>query len=90
MAGGLAEEAGGVAGEEFAAAAGHEDARAHGDAQVAELRPAEDVFERQAGDSPVHQGGEVGGCPCCVDEQLRLLFGEDAAGAPKAVGDRRS
>jgi len=75
-------ERGGLAGEELGAAAGHEHSGVHGDPQAAELRPAKDVFQRQAGDSSVHHGGQVGRRPCGGDEQPRLVLGEDAAGGP--------
>jgi hypothetical protein len=42
----------------------YEDSGVHGYPQAAELRPAEDVLEGQAGGSPVHHGSEVGGRPC--------------------------
>src|SRR5664280_1952087 len=58
--------------------------------QAAELRPAEDVFEGQAGGSPVDHGGEIGSRPCRGDEQPRLVLGEDTAGGPKPGDDDRS
>src|SRR5664280_1952086 len=57
----------GLADEELGAPAGDEDAGVRGYPQAAELRPAEDVFEGQAGGSPVDHGGEVGWCPCRGD-----------------------
>ena len=86
VAGGTAGE-GGLADEELGAAAGYEDPGVHGDPQAAELRPAEDVFEGQAGDPPVHHGGEVGRRPRRGDEQPRLVLGEDTAGGPKPGDD---
>jgi hypothetical protein len=80
-------EGGGLADEELGATARHEDAGVQGDPQVAELRPAEDVFEWHAGGSPAHHGGEVGRRPRCGDEQLRFVLGEDTAGGPKPGDD---
>ena len=60
---GLSEEGGRLVDYEFSAHARHEDPGVHGDPQAAELRPAEDVFERQPGDSPVHHDLELGGRP---------------------------
>jgi hypothetical protein len=86
-AGSLAGQGGGLVDEELGAAAGYEDSGVHGYPQAAELRPAEDVFERQASGSPVHHGGEVDPRPCRGDEQLRLILGEDTAGGPKPGDD---
>ncbi len=85
--GGPVGEGGGVVDEELGAAAGHEDSGVHGYPQTAELRPAEDVFQRQAGGSLVHHRGEVGRRPCRSDQQPRLVLGEDTAGGPKPGDD---
>src|SRR5262249_23709945 len=57
------------------------------DPQAAELDPAQDLFEGQAGDPSVHHGGQLGRRPGRVDEQLRLVLGEDTAGGPEPGGD---
>lgn len=76
----VARERDGLLDEEFGTAARHEDAGVEGDAQTVELRPAEDVFEGQSRDAPVHhRGGLVRGTGGGED-QLRLVLGEDTAG----------
>ncbi len=54
-------QGGGLADEELGARAGYEDFWVHGYPQAAELSPAEDVLEGQAGGLPIHNRGEVGG-----------------------------
>ena len=77
------------AGEIFGAPARDEDARVDGDPLAAELGPAEHLLERQPGDAPGHQVGEVGRGLRRRDEQLRLLLGEDAARGAQRADDRR-
>jgi hypothetical protein len=86
-AGSQADEGGGLADQEFGAAAGYEDSRVHGYPQAAELRPAEDMFEGQAGGSLAHHGGKVGWRPRRGDEQPRLVLSKDAASGPKPGDD---
>lgn len=73
--------------EELASAPGDEHAGVHEDAQTAEIRPADDLLERQAGgalrDHRVQFGGRVRG----VCEQPGLLFGEHASGSPQPRDD---
>ncbi len=77
----------GLVDEEFGAAARHEDAGLHGDAQAAELGPAQDVFEGQpVGPSPHHVSefvGRTGG----GYEEFRLVLGEDAPGGAERGDD---
>ena len=80
-------EAGGLTDEELGADAGDEHAVVDDDPQAAELGPAENVFERQAGHSPVDHGGEVGRRARRGDEQPRLVLGEHTAGGPKPGDD---
>lgn len=47
-------DGGGSSDEELGAVARYEYSRVHGNPQTTELCPAEDVFERQADDSPFH------------------------------------
>ena len=89
VGGGPEGEGGGLLDKELGAAAGYEDSGVHGYPQAAELRPAEDVFEGQAADSPVHHGGEVGRSLCRGDEQPCLVLGEDTAGGSKHGDDDR-
>ncbi len=70
----------GLADQELGAAAGDEDPGVHGDAQTAELGPAEDVFQRVTGDTAFHHGGEFGGPGRGGGDQVRLVLGEYAAG----------
>lgn len=77
----------GLLDEELGPAARDEDAGIYGDAQAAELCPAEDVLERKAGHSSVNHVVEVGWCSCGRDEQLGLVLGEDAAGSAELVDD---
>lgn len=65
--------------EELGATAGHEDAGAHGDPQSAELRPADDEFERVAGDPAVHHAGQFVGGAGGGEDQPCLVLGEDTA-----------
>lgn len=48
------------------------------------------MFEGLAGDSPVDHGGEVSRCACGTEQQMGLVFGEDAAGGPERGGDAGS
>lgn len=70
----------GLADQELGAAAGHEDPGVHGDAQAAELGPAEDVFQGMTGDAPFHHGGELDGTGSGGGDEVRLVLGEYAAG----------
>ena len=76
-----------LADQELGAAAGHEDAGIHGYPQAAEVRPADDLFQRQAGCPPVHHGGELRRRGGRGDEQLRLVLGEHAPGGPQPGDD---
>ena len=87
--GGAAGEGGGAADEELGAPAWHEDARADGYPQATEIRPAHDLFQREAGGSPVHHGGDVGRGPRGGDDQLRLVLGEHAPGRPQPADEDR-
>jgi hypothetical protein len=73
--------------EELAAAAGHEHAWVDVYAQAAELRPADDLLERQPRraltDHRVQLGRRVRG----VGEQPGLVFGEHAPGRPQPGDD---
>jgi len=86
----LGGEGRGLADEELGAAARHEDSGIHGYPQAAELRPAEDVLQGKAGDSPVDHGGEVVRRTRSAEEQPRLVLGEDTAGSPKSGDDNGS
>jgi hypothetical protein len=78
---------GGLAHQELAAVAGHEDARFDRDAQAAELRPADHLLERQPLDPPRDHRGEGGRGRRGRDQQACLLLREDAAGGAQAHGD---
>jgi hypothetical protein len=88
--GGRADERDRLFDEELGPAAGHEDAGVNGYLQATELRPAEDVLERQARGAAVDHSGEVRRGPGRRDEQLRLVLGEDAAGGAEPGDDGRS
>ena len=87
--GGLPAERDRDAGEILGAPARDEDAQVDGDPLPAELGPAEHLLERQPGDAPGHQGGEVGRGLRRRGEQLRLLLGENAARGAQRADDRR-
>jgi hypothetical protein len=80
-------EAGGLVDEELGARPWSEDSGVHGYPQAGELCPAEDVLKGLADDSPFHQGGQLGRRLRRLDEQVRLVFGEDAASVPKPGDD---
>lgn len=65
--------------EELGAAAGHEDTRLDGDTQTVEPGPAENVFEGQSRDAPVHHGGDLVRGAGGGEDELRLVLGEDTA-----------
>src|SRR5580692_9035808 len=73
--------------EELGAAARHEDPGIHGDAQPAELGPAEDLLERQAGGPPLHHRVEFLRAAGRGDEQRGFVLGEDAARGPEPGDD---
>ncbi|GAA1649344.1 hypothetical protein GCM10009744_46010 [Kribbella alba] len=66
---------------------GHENARINLDAQAAELRPAENVFERKSIDPLIDQLGEFGVVAGSGDEQGCFVLGEDAAGGAEGGDD---
>ena len=73
--------------QELGAAARHEDAGIHGDPQAAELGPAQDLFQRQAGGPALDQGGKLARGPGGGDEQPGFVLGEDAARGPEPGHD---
>ena len=80
-------ELNGLADQELGPAAGHEDTGIHGYPQAAEVRPADDLFQGQAGCPPVHHGSELRRRRGRGDEQLRLILGEHATGGPQPGDD---
>ena len=72
-----------LAHQQLAASPRHEHPGSHDDPQAAELRPAQQVLQGNATRAPAHQRGKlrrrVGG----LDEQTRLVLGEDATGSAK-------
>jgi hypothetical protein len=82
-------QSGGLGDHELGAPARHEDAGRHGDPQPAELRPADDVLERQAAGPPGHHGVELVRCPGGLDQQPGFVLGEDAARRPEPADDVR-
>lgn len=75
----------GLRDQELRTAAGHEDARVHGEAATVEVRPAQDVFERQSGGAALDEEGQFVGGGGGLVEETGLVLGEDTAGA--AEGD---
>ena len=75
--------------EELAAAARHEHAGVDQDPQAAELRPADDLLERQAGGALLDHRVQFGGCVRGVGKQAGLIFGEHAPGGPQPGDDVR-
>lgn len=74
-------EGGGLRHEELRTPPGHEDTGVHGEAATAELRPAQNVFEREPGGTALDEVGQlVGGGGGLVEEE-GLVLGEDAPGA---------
>lgn len=73
--------------KQLGAEARHEHTGPQSDAQAAELRPAKDVLERDARDTPIDQGGELSRRICRIDEQPCLFLGEDTAGRPESGYD---
>ena len=65
----------------------HEHALRHHDPLPAELRPADDVFERQAAHSLRDQLFEVFGRGGGLVEQGGFFLGEHAARGPEAIDD---
>jgi len=82
-------EGGGLAHEELGASPRYEHIRVDEYPLSAEVRPADDVFERGAGDPLINHRREFSGCAGRADEQLRFVLGEDASGSPKPCGDDR-
>ena len=70
----------GLVDQELGAAPRHEDARLDDDAQATELGPAQDLFQRVAGDPLAYQSFEFGGRRRGGDQQRRLVLGEHTAG----------
>jgi hypothetical protein len=73
--------------DQFGPAAGHEDTRLDDDPSPGEGRPAEDLLERSSRDAVGDHRLErvaVGGL---VEQQPRLVLGEDATRGPQASGD---
>jgi hypothetical protein len=73
--------------EELAAAAGHEHARVDEYPQAAELRPADDLLERQARGALTDHDVQLGRGARGVGEQPGLIFGEHAPGGPEPGDD---
>ena len=87
------DQQGGLPDEELGAPPRHEHAGRHGDPQAAELGPAENLLQRQAGHTPVHHRVEFVRCPCGGHEQTGFVLGENATRGPEpanddSVGDR--
>ena len=76
--------------EELGAPPRDEHAGRDGDPQAAELRPAENLLERQAGDAPVHHRVEFVRCPGGGHEQTGFVLGENATRGPEPANDDRS
>lgn len=74
-------EGGGLRHQELRTAAGDEDPAVHGEAAAAELGPAQDVFERQPGDTVLDEEGQFVRGRGGLMEEGRLVLGEDAPGA---------
>lgn len=74
-------EGGGLRHEELRTPPGHEDTGVHGEAATAELRPAQDVFEREPGGTALDERGQLAGGSGGLVEEEGLVLGEDAAGA---------
>ena len=73
--------------EELGTPPRHEYTRRHGDSQAAELGPAENLLQRQAGGSLADHGVEFGRCSGGRDEQPRLVLGEHAPGRAQPRDD---
>ena len=69
--------------KELGTASWHEDPGLHGDPQPAELGPAEDLLQRQAGRPPLDHGGKLARAAGRGHEQPGLVLGEDAARGPQ-------
>lgn len=69
--------------EKLGAAAGYEDSRVYGDPQAAELCPADDMFEGQAGRPPIYHGGERRRRLRCREEHPGFLFSKYTPRGPK-------
>jgi len=67
----------------------HEHAGRHGDPQAAELGPADDLLQRQAGGALADHGVEFGRRPGRFHQQPRLVLGEDAAGCAEPGNEER-
>ena len=80
----------GLVDQELGAPARYEDPGVHRYPLAAELRPAQYVFQRQPGDSPVHHLDQAGRRTGGGDEQPRLVFGEDTSGGAESGDDRGS
>ncbi len=73
--------------EERGTRPGHEHPGRHGHPQAAELRPAQDVFERLTADAARDHGGQGVGGGSGGDEQRGLVLGEHAPGGPEPQDD---
>jgi hypothetical protein len=69
--------------EELAADAGDEDAGAQAYPDAAEVREADDLFERLASGAAGDELAEIGRAGGGPGEHGRLVLGEDAAGFPE-------
>src|SRR5262245_17970946 len=79
-----------LADQELAAAARNEYAGLDHDPQPAELGPAKNVLEREAGDPLRHHGYQLVRAAGRLDEQPGLILSEDAAGRPQRGYHRRA
>ena len=73
--------------EEPGAPAGHKNAGIHRYPESAKLSPAEDVFQGFAGNAAIKPFGQFKGAGGLRQEQLGLIFGENAAGCPQRRDD---
>ncbi len=72
----------GFADQELRAPAGHEDPRVHRDPQAAELRPTQDLFQRESRRPLLHHRGQISRRARRGDQQRCFVLGENAAGFP--------
>jgi hypothetical protein len=77
----------GLPDEELGTPPRHEHTRRDSDPQAAELGPAENLLQRQAGGALADHDVEFGQCPGGSDEQPRLVLGEHAAGRAQPSDD---
>ena len=63
----------------------HEHPRRDSDAQAGELGPADHLLERHPGDALADHRLELAPVPGLIEQQCRLVLGEDAAGGPQPL-----